>query len=249
MAPEVIYLGHQINREGLHTTEDKVQAITDMPQPTNVSKLRAFLGLVNFYGKFKDLSTVLAPLYRLLRKGAQWRWQSKEEKAFESAKSLLKSPKLLVHYNIKKELILTCDASQYGLGAVLSHKMEDGTECPIRHASRTLTSAEQNYAQVDKEALAIVYGVKHFHRYLYGRRFLSCLDHKPLMYLFGEHRGISQTASARVQRWALTLSSYQYSIIHRSGNQVGNADGFSRLPVPKPSDHTPQPYETVLLME
>lgn len=250
LAPEVVYLGHRINREGLHPTDDKVQAITDMPRPTNVSKLRAFLGLVNFYGKFlKDLSTVLAPLYRLLRKGARWRWQSEEEKAFESAKSMLKSPQLLVHYDINKELVLTCDASNWGVGAVLSHRMDDGTERPIRYASRTLTSAEQNYAQVDKEALAIVYGVKQFHKYLYGRRFLICSDHKPLMYLFGEHRGISQTASARVQRWALVLSGYQYSIVHRPGVQVGNADGLSRLPVPQPSDHTPQPHDMVLLME
>ena len=126
MAPEVVYLGHLINRKGLHTTEGKVQAITDMPRPTNELKVWAFFGLVNFYGKFlKDLPTVLAPLYRLLRKGAQWRWQSKEEKAFESAKSLLKSPKLLVHYDLEKELILTCDTSQYRLGAVFSHKMEN----------------------------------------------------------------------------------------------------------------------------
>ena len=127
--------------------------------------------------------------------------------------------------------------------------MEDGSERPIRYASRTLTAAERNYTQVDKEALAIVYGVKYFHQYLYGRRFLICSDHKPLIYLFAEQRGIPDTASARVQRWALTLSGYQYSIVHRPGDQIGNVDGLSRLPVPHVGNTTPQPYETIHLME
>ena len=250
MAQDVVYLGHRINREGLHPMDDRAQAIIDMPPPVNLSKLRAFLGMINFYGKFlHNLSTVLAPLYKLLRKGIQWRWREREKKAFEAAKALLMSPNLLVHYDVNRELVLTCDASEYGLGAVLSHKMEDGSERPIRYASRTLTPAERNYAQVDKEALAIVYGVKHFHRYLFGRKFLICSDHKPLIYLLGEHRGISPTASARVQRWALTLSGYQYSIVHRPGDQMGNADGLSRLPQPTQNISTPQPFETVLLME
>lgn len=250
MAKEVIYLGHRINRDGLQPTDEKVQTITDTPRPSNISELRAFLGLINFYGKFmKDLSTILAPLYKLLHKGTAWRWNSAQQKAFEEAKELLKSPKLLVHYDINKELILTCDASPYGLGAVLAHRMEDGSERPIEYASRTLTPAERNYAQIDKEALAIIYGVKRFHQYLYGRHFLICSDHKPLIYLFGEHRGISAMASARVQRWALTLMGYQYSIVHRPGHKLGNADGLSRLPVQVNARDPPQPYDTVFLME
>ena len=250
MTPEVDYLGHRINRDGLHPMDDRVQAITNLPPPVNVSKLRAFLGTINFYGKFlPNLSTVLAPLYKLLRKGVQWKWREKEQEAFEAAEALLMSRNLLVHYDIYKGLVLTCDASEYGLGAVLAHKMEDGSERPIRYASRTLTPAERNYAQIDKEALAIVYGVKHFHRYLFGRKFLICSDHKPLMYLLGEHRGISPTSSARVQRWALTLSGYQYTIVHRPGAQMGNADGLSRLPQPTHDISTPPLLETVLLME
>jgi len=172
MADEVVYLGHRINKEGLQPTSEKVRAITDSPAPTNISELRAFLGLVNFYGKFmQNLSTLLAPLYKLLRKGVPWRWKAAQQKAFQGAKDLLKSPKLLVHYDPKRELILTCDASPYGLGAVLAHRMEDGSERPIEYASRTLTTAERNYAQIDKEALAIVYGVKRFHQYLYGQCF------------------------------------------------------------------------------
>ena len=127
MGPEVEYLGHRINKEGLQPTEEKVRAITGAPQPTQVSELRAFLGLINYYGKFMpDLSTILAPLYQLLQKGRKWGWEKEQQEAFAKAKALLKSPKLLVHYDINKELILTCDASPVGLGAVLSHRMEDG---------------------------------------------------------------------------------------------------------------------------
>jgi hypothetical protein len=145
MADDVIYLGHRISKEGIRPTDDEVRAITATPRPTSVSELRAFLGLVNFYGKFmSNLSTVLAPLYKLLRKGVAWRWKLAQDKAFEKAKELLKSPQLLVHYDANKELILTCDASPYGLGAVLAHRMEDGSERPIEYASRTLSPAEKN---------------------------------------------------------------------------------------------------------
>ena len=142
MAPSVEYLGHRISREGLQPTEEKVKAITQAPPPSNVSELKAFLGLINYYGKFlKDLSTTLAPLYQLLQKQTQWKWKAEQEEAFEQAKNLLKSPQLLVHYDSQKELILTCDASPVGLGAVLSHKMEDGTERPMGYASRSLNAA------------------------------------------------------------------------------------------------------------
>ena len=90
--------------------------------------------------------------------------------------------------------------------------MEDGTEQPIAFASRSLSQAERKYSQLDKEALAIVFGVKRFHQFLFGRRFTILSDHQPLKYLFGEHRAIPTMASARVQRWALTLSAYDYKI-------------------------------------
>ena len=250
MVPQVEYLGHTISKEGLRPTDGKVRAITDAPQPTNISQLKAFLGLVNYYGKFmQNLSTVLAPLYALLQKNTPWKWQPEQEKAFNEAKAFLKSPKLLVHYDHHKELILTCDASPVGVGAVLAHKMDDGTERPIGYASRTLTPAECKYSQIDREALAIIFRVKRFHQFLYGRKFTIYCDHKPLRYLFSEHRAISATASARVQRWALTLSGYQYSIVHRPGAEQGNADGLSRLPLPTTPKEVPQPADPVLLME
>ena len=250
MAPSVEYLGHRISGTGLHPTDEKVRAITLAPQPTNVSELKAFLGLINYYGKFlRNLSTVLAPLYRLLQKKVQWKWATEQQEAFDEAKTLLKSPQVLVHYSNSKKLVLSCDASPVGLGAVLSHVEDDGTEHPIGYASRSLTAAERKYAQIDKEALAIIFGVQKYHQYLYGRSFVIYTDHKPLKYLFDENRSIPANASARVQRWALMLSGYQYSIAHRPGTAQCNADSLSRLPLATVDEKLPQPAEVVLLLD
>ena len=166
------------------------------------------MGMLNYYGKFlPNLSTCLAPLYALLQKKSPWSWGSQQENAFNKAKSMLTSSCLLTHYDPTKPLILACDASPYGLGAVLSHQLEEG-EYPVAFASWSLAPAEKNYSQIDKEELAIVFGVKHFHQYLFGRPLIIKSDHKALQYLLGGKKGIPSMASARVQRWALTLSAY-----------------------------------------
>ena len=155
------YLGHSISAEGLRPTKEKIRAIQDAPTPQNVSQLRSFLGLLNYYGKvFPNLSSILAPLHRLLQKKAAWNWTSEQNKAFQEAESMLTPPCLQVHFDPDRALLLACDASPYGVGAVLSHRMEDGTEKPIAFASRTLSSAEKRYSQLDKEGLAAVYRVK-----------------------------------------------------------------------------------------
>ncbi len=251
MLPEVEYLGHCISAKGLHPTDEKVRAIKSAPAPHNVSQLKSFLGLINYYAKFlPSLSTTLAPLNQLLQKNARWTWGQAQKKAFHDAKTQLTASSLLVHFDPKKELVLACDASPYGVGAVLSHRMADGEEeKPIAFASRSLSAAEKRYAQLDKEALAIVFGVKRFHQFLFGRHFEIISDHKPLQHLFGELRAVPPMASACIQRWALTLGAYDYTIVHRPGKEHANADLLSRLPLPESPEEVPLPGETVLLME
>ena len=250
LASSVEYLGYRIDQYGLHPTKEKVKAIQDAPAPRNVAELRSYLGLVNYYMKFvSNLSTTLSPLYTLLRSSSKWRWSTIEEKAFQTTKDLLTSAPVLIHYDPTKPLLLACDASPYGVGAVLSHQFPDGTEKPIAFASRTLTAAEQNYAQIEKESLACIFGVKRFHQYLFGHHFVLTTDHKPLLGLLDGSQNISPQATARIQRWALTLAAYEYSLKHKTSEKHANADALSRLPVKCSYSEVPIPAEMVLLME
>ena len=216
MSPSVAYLAHKIDRDGSHTVEDKSNAIVDSPRPQNVPQLKSYLGLLSYYSKFlPNLATVLALLYHLLRKNTPWRWSREEEKAFRISKELLISSDILVHYNPKHQLVLACDVSAYGVGAVLSHKFPDGSERSIAYyALRLLAPAERNYSQLEK-GLACIFGIKHFYSYVYGRWFDKVTDHKPLLALMSEHRPTSLQVSARVKRWSLLLSAYEYMLLFR----------------------------------
>lgn len=250
MAPEVVYLGYKIDRNGIHPVADKVLAIKNAPTPTNQTQLRAFLGMLNYYHKFlPNVSSVLEPLHVLLRKGTVWRWGTEQEQAFTKAKDCLQSEQLLVHFDDKKPLCLACDASPYGVGAVLAHQYPDGSERPIGFMSRSLTPAERGYSQLEKEALSIMFGLKKFHQYLYGHHFTILTDHKPLLGLLGENKGIPVMAAARIQRWALTLEAYDYTLAYKEGSKHANADGLSRLPLPDTLAETPQVGDVILLLE
>ena len=148
----VEYLGHIIDRQGIHPSPKKIEAIQDAPEPKNASDLKSFVGLVTYYNKFiNNLSCLLFPFYRLMKKNVPWQWTSIERDASQRTKEQLTASLCLVHYDPSKELIVAADASPFGIGGVLSHKMEDGTERPIAfETSRTLIPAEKKYAQIDK---------------------------------------------------------------------------------------------------
>ncbi|GFV49730.1 transposon Tf2-9 polyprotein [Trichonephila clavipes] len=170
----VNYCGYTIDKFGLHKTQEKIDAITKVPVPKTVSDLKSFLGLVNYYGKFiPNLSTRVALFNNLLKKGTKFLWTAECEKAFKALKQEIASDRILCHYDPKLPLVLQTDASPVGIGAVLSHIMPDGSEKPAMFASRSLTKMERNYSQIDKEALSIVWGVKRFYQYLFGRHLIS----------------------------------------------------------------------------
>lgn len=151
----ITFMGHKVTANGLQIDENKTKAINDMPTPTNVSSLRSFLGLVNFLSKFiPNAADVLHPLNNLLRKDVTWTWTEDQEQAFNKIKTLICKASTLSYYDPKKDLTLENDASEYGLGSVLS---QEGR--PLAFASRSLSDTEKRYAQIEKEMLAIVYGL------------------------------------------------------------------------------------------
>ena len=238
LANEIEYCGHVINAEGLHKSSKKVEAMVKCPPPENVTQVRAFLGLVNYYHKFlPNLSSVLHPIHQLLKNKTTWAWTEECKKAFTKVKEMIVSEKVLTHYNPSLPIKLACDASAYGLGAVLSHSFSDGSERPISFVSRTLTRSEKNYSQIDKEALAIVFGVKKFYNYIYGRHFTLVTDHKPLTHIFNPEKGIPVMSAARLQRFALILAAHQYDIEYKKTDLHANADGMSRLPLKDTGEH------------
>ncbi len=248
LAKTVLFLGHVIDEHGLRPVQKKVKALQEAPVPKNVSELKSYLGLLTYYSKFlPNMADGLAPLYALLGKGVKWTWSGKENQAFENSKTLLTTDTLLVHFNPDLPVLLMCDASSYGIGAVLAHRMPDGSERPIGYVSRSLSKAERNYAQIEREALALVFGVKKFHSYIFGHCFELVTDHKPLLALLHQYKPTSAQASTRIRRWSLLLSAYEYSITFRKTEDHGNADALSRLPLQETKANIPAPPELVLL--
>ncbi|XP_026563420.1 uncharacterized protein K02A2.6-like, partial [Pseudonaja textilis] len=174
-------------------------------------------------GKIKAIKE--AP--KLLDKAATWTWGRREEDAFNRTKDLLTSDTVLIQYSETLPITVTCDASPFGVGAILSHTLADGKEAPIAFFSRTLSKPERNYSQLDKEALAIVAAVKKFHEYLYGRTFTIITDHKPLLGILAGDRATPIILSPRMTRWSEFLAAYNYRLIHRPGKTIPHADALS----------------------
>ena len=228
----VTFCGHSIDKHGLHKTQDKIDAVVHAPQPGNKQELRSFLGLVNYYHRFlPNLATAASPLNKLLEQNRKCVWSEENQAAFAKVKELITSDLVLTHYDPKLPVKLACDASPVGIGAVLSHVMEDNAERPIAYASRTLSKTERNYSQIDKEALTLIWGVKKFYQYLFGRHFTLVTDHQPMISTFNPRKGISAMTVACLQRYALFLAGFNYTIEYKPTREHRNADGLSRLPV------------------
>ncbi|XP_055542887.1 uncharacterized protein K02A2.6-like [Wyeomyia smithii] len=228
--PQIKFLGHIIDEDGLHPDPEKTRAISQMPAPKNISQLRSYLGAINYYGRFVgQMKELRAPLDRLLKKDARWDWTAECQRSFERFKTILLSDLLLTHYDPDKEIIVAGDASKDGLGAVIMHRFPNGAVKAIAHASRSLTPAEQNYGQIEKEALALIFAVTRFHKMVFGRRFTLQTDHKPLLKIFGSKKGIPVYTANRLQRWALTLMLYNFDIQFVPTASFGHADLLSRL--------------------
>lgn len=167
--------------------------------------------------------------------------------AFWAVKSLLTSSSVLVQYSESLPLVLACNMSPYGVGAVLSHKMPNGTEAPIAFFSRILSLAEGNYNQINKEALTAVAGIKWFHEYIYGRYFKLVMDHKLLLGLLAGDCQTLQVLSPRMSRWTVFLAAYNYALSHCPRKNLSHADALSQCPL-STNVMDPAPATSVLLI-
>ena len=225
---KVKYLGHVVSPQGVSTDPEKIKAVAEWRVPQNVKQLQAFLGTTGYYRQYlKDYATTAKPLTVLTGKGKAWQWGNEEQAAFETLRRGLVTAPVLGYPNPGNQYILDTDASNVGVGAVLSQN-QNGRETVVAYYSKTLSPAEQNYCVTRKELLAVVKAVKHFRPYLYGQRFLLRTDHASLRWLCRRRE-----PSAQVARWLEILSEFTYQLEHRPGAKHGNADGLSRQACPE----------------
>lgn len=231
----VSYLGHIIDEDGIKPIPDKIQAIVDCKKPNDVSELRTFLGLINYYQKFiPDLSSKLFPLNELLQKDKPFVWSKKCHNTFNKLKDEITSSNVLMKYNRALPLALATDASPTGLGAVISHVLPNGQERPIAFASRSLTKSEKNYSQLDKEATAIYWGLHKFFQYCYGRKITLITVHQPLTRILHPNKDLPPISALRLLHYANFMSGFDYDIMYRNTKRHANADFLSRFPYEKP---------------
>ena len=212
--------------------------------PTNLAELRTFLRMVQYLSEFcQHLSTISKPIRQLEKKEVEWCWEQPQNEAFKKVKDLVIKAPLLQYFDVSKNITIQCDASQYGLGSTL---LQDGR--PVHYANRAMTSTEQNYAQIEKELLAIVFSCERFEHYIYGKQVTVETDHKPLIAI--QEKPIN-TASKRLQRMMLCLQNYDLVFTYKPEMHI--ADALS-LPLPdgsqKPStSHFCRDLETVNFVE
>lgn len=223
---EVAYLGHIIGEEGVKPNPEKTKAVTEFPTPQSPKEIKSFLGLASYYRRFiPNFAKLARSLTSLLKKDVPFVWQNEQQLAFESLKQKLVSSPILAFPDFTQPFVLTCDASNFAISAILSQGAI-GQDRPIAFASRTLNKAECNYSVTEKECLAIIFGTKVFRPYLYGHHFKIITDHKPLQWLFN-----CKDPGSRLVRWRLKLEEFEYEIHYKKGKINTNADALSRFPV------------------
>lgn len=223
MQSQVKYLGHVISAEGVKPDDDKIAAVQKWPEPTSSDKLSSFLGFAAYYRNFvRNFAEISAPLYKLTQKNVKFEWSNEARDAFLKIKESLCRGPVLAYPCFDRPFILDTDASNFGIGAVLS-QMQEGQEKVIAYGSKTLSKSERNYSTYMRELLAVVTFVQKFRPYLEGSEFLLRTDHAALQWLYK-----MKQPSAHMARWLEKLAIFQFKIEHRPGTKHANADGLSR---------------------
>ncbi|CAL4123364.1 unnamed protein product [Meganyctiphanes norvegica] len=201
---EVKFLGKIIDKNGQRMDPESIEAIVNMPAPTDKQTLRSFLGHMSYSGKHvPDLRTARAPLDALLKKDIKFVWKESHSKAFNMCKDLASKSVTLAHFNENLPLVLTTDASPVGIGACLAHRVTENGKTflkPLSYASRSLQPSERNYAQIDREGLAVFWAIKHYNQFLLGKSFELHTDCSALTRFFGSKNDLGGLASGHLNR-------------------------------------------------
>ena len=224
------FFGYIFSSAGISPSPSKVCSIKDAPVPQNASEVRSFFGMLQYCGRFiPNLADISAPLRLLTHKDVKWVWTPRQQHAFETLKALLTTDTVMSYFDPAKHTELHVDASPFGLGAMLTQTTPDHDDSKvIAYASRSLTATESKYSQIEREALAIVFGIEHFHLYLYGQEFTLITDHKPLELIYKNPRS---RPSARLERWCLRLLDYTFQVKYHPG-PTNPSDYHSKHPIP-----------------
>lgn len=229
---KVNYLGHIVSKEGVAVDEEKVASIKQWPQPTDKHQIRSFLGLCTYYRRFiRKFADIAKPLTRLTEEAREFHWDKDCQTAFETLKEHLTTAPILGYPLPEGEFILDTDASNVGIGGVLS-QIQGGQERVLSYFSKVLSKPERNYCVTRRELLAVVKSVEHFYQYLYGRKFLIRTDHSALKWLMQ-----FKNPEGQIARWIERLQEYDFRIEHRAGVSHRNADSLSRRPCPVECSH------------
>ena len=224
-ATELSFLGYCISSAGVKPDKKSVEKVLNVKAPTCKKDLDYFIGLVNYFGRcIHDFAAVAGPLNELHRKNVPFTWGTSQQDAFDRLKMALCEYPVVQSYDTTKESIITTDASEKSISAVLTQEGH-----PIMYLSRRLTDSESKYSNIKREALAIVWSMKRARHYLLGKKFLLRSDHKPLAYIFSPRRELPKVTSARLLRWAIQLSAFDYDIQYEKGESIPHADALSRL--------------------
>lgn len=223
------FLGYIVGNNSLSTDPDKVSTMVNYPRPTTVTEVKRFVGLCSWYRRFlKDFSTLVAPITALMKgskKNDKIPWSDEAEEAFLKIKQALVSAPILSQPDFSKEFTIQCDASNVGLGGVLTQVLE-GEERVIAYASRTLSRAEKNYGVTEKELLALLFCIEKFRPYIEGVRFKCITDHYSLLWLNN-----LKNPTGKLARWAVKLRQHNFELIHRKGSSNVVPDALSRIPI------------------
>ena len=224
---QITILGHVVSERGIEPDVAKTEAIKATP-PSNVSDLRSFLGTSGYVSKFiPSYANIVEPLRKLTRNGQKWTWEKEQAKAFKALKEALSGAPVLACFSLNAPTYVITDASPVGLGAILLQDQVNGERKPITYISRSLTSTERRYSQIEREALGCVWAVERLHNYLFGIKFTLLTNNKPLSSMFDPYS--SKVLPPRIQRLAWRLHQYSFRIQHIAGN-ANTADSLSRLP-------------------